>query len=117
MPVKIINRVLELELEPGVVILSRGAQRHAFRQHGEDYAKCQPHVSSIVAEPLYIGDDFKNHGKIELVGRVIAAEIIVLVAVNIERDRHGRYHIASFYPISEEKVQNRKRKGHLKCAF
>jgi hypothetical protein len=36
------------------------------------------------------------------------------VAVNLERDARGQYHVASFYPVSEVKVQTRRFKGFLK---
>ncbi|ATQ67638.1 MULTISPECIES: hypothetical protein [Methylosinus] len=116
LPVEMINRVLGYELDPGDVILSRGAQIHASRRHPDEYPVIQPHVSAVVTAPLYVGDDINNHGKIELVGRIVAAGAIILVAVNIEPDARGRYHIASFYRISEQKVQSRREKGHLKRA-
>ncbi|MCP1838764.1 MULTISPECIES: hypothetical protein [unclassified Bradyrhizobium] len=47
---------------------------------------------------LYIGDDHKNPG-IELVRNVVAAESMVLVAINLDRDEQGRYHVLSFYPV------------------
>lgn len=117
LPCEIINRVLGYELDEGEVVLSGGAQVHANRQHPEDYPLLQPHVASIVTAPLYVGDDLRNHGKIELVGRVRSIQAVVLVAVNIEADANGNYQVMSFYKISEAKVENRRQKGHLKSAF
>jgi hypothetical protein len=115
-PSMAINRALGLELADGSVVLSRGAQRHALKRHPKDYALCLPHLSVIVTSPLYVGDDFKNSGKIELVGRLRAAAISILVAVNVERNARGQYQIASFYPVSEDKIENRRRRGFLKPA-
>jgi hypothetical protein len=116
LPVDMINRLFGYELDPGEVILTRGAQLHASRRHPEDYSLCLPHVANVIVNPLYIGDDLRNHGKIELVGRVSVLGLVILVAVNVAPDRAGRYHIESFYPISEKKVQKRREKGHLKVA-
>lgn len=116
LPVEAISKALGLDLEPGEVVLTGGAQTHASRRHPDDYAVCLPHLASVVTSPLWIGDDLRNHGKIELVGRVPAAGIVVLAAVKISRDSDGRYHVVSFYPISEAKVQSRKSKGHLTIA-
>jgi hypothetical protein len=60
------------------------------------------------------GDDFRNSGKIEFVGRPPGLGTPLLIAVVITPDAHGRYNIASFYPVSEGKVQSRKQKGFIK---
>ena len=62
------------------------------------------------------GDDVRNSGKIEFVGRPPGLGTPLLIAVVITPDAHGRYNIASFYPVSEGKVQSRKQKGFLKIA-
>ena len=113
LPVDGINVVLGLELEEGDVVMSGRAQIHAARYHPDDYSRLQPHVSSVVINPLYVGDDFKNPGKIELVGRIPALDEHILVAVNIEMDDNGNYNVASFYPVSEGKVNNRRQSRHL----
>jgi hypothetical protein len=113
LPVQTINNTLGLELDPGPVVLTRAAQRHAARRHPEDYSQCLPHLAQVVLRPLYIGDDFKNEGKIELVGRVRAISSAILVAVALEADDAGHYRVCSFYPISEEKIEKRKERRHL----
>jgi hypothetical protein len=115
LPADSINRTIKTELEPGKVILTRAAQAHALRRHPAEYPICLPHVASIVADPLYIGDDSKNPGYIELIGRTAAVGAI-LVAVNIEQKADGTYHVASFYPISETKIEGRRSKGFLSVA-
>lgn len=114
LPVEVVNRTISTELEPGEVVLSRAAQRHAARRHPEDYPVCLPHLASIILNPLYIGDDHRNPGKIELIGRVAAAASLVLVAVDLERDEDGNYGVSSFYTITQEKAQGRRAKGFLK---
>lgn len=112
LPVEAINKTLELELDEGDVVFTGAAQKHAASRHPDDYAKCLPHVAAIVANPLYLGDDFENEGKIELVGRPLGTPI--LVAVSIEKDARGRYHVVSVYPVSEGTIEGRRKKGRLK---
>lgn len=113
LPVDAINRTLGHELEPGEVILTAAAQAHAYRRHPDDYPKCLPFVGGAVTRPDYIGDDFKNPGKIELVARMPALGGGLLVAISVEPDGDGNYQVASFYPIGGTKMENRRQKGHL----
>lgn len=114
LPVEGINAALKLELDPGDVVMSIRAQKHAQNRHPVDYARCFPHVASIVTGPLYVRDDFKNSDKIEMVGKAAGLPDWLLVAVEIAVDEEGRYNVTSFYPISEQKIENRKQSGHLK---
>ena len=114
LPSDAINRTLGLELEPGEVVLSSAAQRHALRSHPKDFARCLAHVGPVIIRPHYLGDDFKNHGKIELVARVAALGSGLLVAIIVEPIADGRYAVASFYPVGERKIENRRQSGHLK---
>jgi hypothetical protein len=41
---------------------------------------------------------------------------MVLVAINLEPDGAGRYHILSLYTVKAEKIENRRQKGFLKVA-
>jgi hypothetical protein len=109
-----INKALELELVEGEVVFSVGAQVHAERYHPE-FLLCLPYLAGIVTDPLYIGDDLKNPG-IELISRVAAADSMVLIAINIERDSAGRYHVLSFYTVQPEKIESRRQRGFLKVA-
>jgi len=113
-PVGSINSALELDLAPGQAVMSIRAQQHAQRRHPKDYARCFPHVASIINNPLYVRDDFVNDGKIELVGKPPALGEYLLVAVEISLDADGRYNVTSFYPISEKKVAARRESGHLR---
>ncbi|GAA0765942.1 hypothetical protein [Brevundimonas olei] len=113
LPTDQINQALGLELEPGDIILSAGAQKHASKRHPDEYARCQPHVAAVALDPLYVGNDFRNEGKIELVSRVAALGGGMLVAVCIEPDAEGNYSVTSFYPVSEKKIENRRQSRHL----
>ena len=114
LPVHILNARLGYELRPGNVVFSRGAQSHAARRHPGDYSLFQPHLAAVIANPMYVGDDFKNPGNVELIGRVHAANSFLLVAIHVTRDSDGRYAVRSFYPVNEAKIQIRKEKGYLK---
>lgn len=117
LPVAQINLALQLELEAGDAVMSGRAQLHASRRHGEDYCRALPHVASVLANPLYFGDDFRNKGKIEIVGRPQGWGEHLLVAVDVVQDAAGRYHVTSIYPISAQKVEARREKSHLVSAF
>ncbi len=109
-----INDALALELDSGDVTMSISAQNHAQRNHPRDYAHCLPHIASVVNNPLYVRDDYKNPDKVELVSKPAGFPDWLLVAVRISIDINGCYNIVSFYPISDKKVENRKAKGHYK---
>lgn len=113
MPVDLINRTLGLDLDPADVVMPVNAQRHAQKKRPEDYARCFPHVASVIGNPLYLGDDFRNDGKIELVGRPPLLGQPLLVAVQVSLDAHGRYSVVTFYPQSETTIANRRQKRHL----
>lgn len=113
LPVDLINRATGLELEPGNAFFSINAQKHAAKRHPLDYSRCLPHVAAVIADPMYLGDDFNNRGKIELVARIAALGNALLVAVEVTKDDNGRYNITSFYPISQKKIDNRREKGRL----
>ncbi|MEG3162957.1 hypothetical protein U1763_20965 [Sphingomonas sp. LB2R24] len=117
LPVDLINRILDLELDPGVVVMPINAQKHALKRHPEEFPVYFPHVAAVVQSPLYVRDDFKNDGKIELVGQPLGAPNALLVAIEITLDAAGRYNVTSFYPISEQKIANRREKGTLKLMF
>lgn len=114
LPADGINAALALELEPGDVVMSIRAQRHAQKRHPVDYARCFPHVASVITGPLYVCDDFKNPGKFEMVGRPVGFPDWLLVAVELAVDGDGRYNVTSFYPVSATKVENRKQTGHYR---
>lgn len=114
LPAKRINATLGMDLEAAKVVLKRAAMVHAKKRHPHDFDVCLPYVGTITTDPLYVRDDFKNPGKIELIGRIPIAGSWALVAVDVTLDAQGRYNIASFYRISKKNVQKRRASGHLK---
>lgn len=116
LPVEMVFRTLQLDLDAGEVVFSGAAQIHASNRHPEDYAACLPYAGAIVTNPLYIGEDAKNPGKIEFIARPATYAQGILVAVVIEPDGNGNYHVASIYPLGAKKIENRRRSGYLKPA-
>jgi len=114
LPVDRINSALGTDLEPGKVSFSVRAQLHASQRHPNEYGRFLPYVGSVISFPLYVGDDVKNEGKIELVSRIPALGESLLVAVSVEIGEDGTYFITSMYPISEQKISGRFEKGFLK---
>jgi phage-Barnase-EndoU-ColicinE5/D-RelE like nuclease3 len=117
LPVDCINRTLKTEIEAGVVIISRAAQKHAESRHPTDYPVLLPHLATVILNPLYIGDDLRNPGKIELIGKVQNYENFVLVSVVLQRNDSGQYNVASFYPVARTKIEERRQKGYLRVAI
>ncbi len=113
LPHEEINRTLGLELNPGPVVFTVPAQRHAMKSHPDDFQACLPFVALTVKEPSYAGDDFKNPGKIELIRRMPDKQGL-LVALVVQPDDKGRYHVASMYPIPQSVIDRRRQAGWLK---
>lgn len=116
LPVEKINQALNMELAPGHVVFSRAAQIHAARRHADDYPKCLPHAASIILNPLYIGDDFRNDG-IELIGSAPVESGFILIAVHLDWDESHQYHVKSIYPVSRSKIEGRRHRGFLKVVI
>lgn len=115
-PVEKINLTLQLELEEGIVVFSAAAQKHVYKRHPKDFQDFLAYAGSVVSSPGYIGQAPKHADKIELVKRLPASEGAagLLVALVLEPDASGRYHVASFYSVSEAKISNRRQNGTLK---
>ena len=114
LPVEKLNRALGLELEAGVLVLTGNAQVHAARRHPAEYSNTLPHLTAALDNAAYAGDDLKNPDSIEIIGRVQSQGTWILIAVRVALANQGQYQIASFYRISDEKIQKRKAKGYLK---
>lgn len=115
-PAETVNLTLGMELEPGAAVLTAVVQKHVLQRHRDDYPKCLPHVAGVIANALFIGDDFHNPGTIELISRIPSLGAALLVAVCVEINGDRQYEVRSFYPISEKKIENRLAKGFLKRA-
>jgi len=115
-PVEIVEATLSIEAEPGPVVFTVSNQKHALKSHPNDFARCLPYVGSVIANPMYLRDDVRNAGKIELISRVPALGSGLLVAVEVQQDEQGRYRVASMYPVSQKKIDNRRQAGTLLIA-
>lgn len=114
MPVVKIKKAIDLDIEEGNIVFSSAAQKHSYHRHTDDFPHCLTNLSNIITNPQFIGDDFNNEGKIELINRVPSINSAILVSVTIEKDSNGNYNVCSMYLISEKKIQNRLEKGFLK---
>lgn len=108
LPTDVIEATLGIEVEPGPVVFTVSNQKHAQREHPEDFGRCLPHIGTVIAQPMFLRDDFKNKGKIEIISRIPALGSGLLVAIEIEPDEQGRYRVSSMYPISQKKIDNRR---------
>ncbi len=66
---------------------------------------------------MYMGDDYKNPGKIELVRRIRGENNAALIALKIEKADDGYYHVCSAYFISQSEVDKKKQKKILKIVL
>lgn len=115
MPDDAIFRTLEIEMDPGDVKFSAPAQKHAMQGHPEDVPIIIPHLSQIISNPTYMGDDFKNPGRIEIVSRIPGVDGAALVALTVEKnERDGFYHVCSSYLITQSELDKKRDKGVLK---
>jgi hypothetical protein len=115
MPDDDIYRTLGIELEPGAVKFSAPAQKHARANHPSDVPRIIPHLSQLLCSPTYLGDDFRNPGKIEIVGRLPGQDGAALIALTVKKnERDGYYHVCSSYIISQSELDKKRDKGVLK---
>ena len=115
MPDEEIYRTLEIEIDPGDVKFSAPAQKHAHRRHPQDVPLIIPHLSQIISDPAYLGDDLKNPGKIEFVRRVPGVQGAALVALTVEKNEtDGYYHVCSSYFITQSELDKKREKEILK---
>lgn len=102
-----------LDLEPRPVRFTIAAQKHAVSSHPHEFDLCQPYLAEIIASPTYVGQapDHKNKG-FELVLSAQSGGLLILLAVHI-KPVDGAYIVKSVYPINQNKLERRLRKGFL----
>ncbi|GHC44294.1 PBECR3 domain-containing polyvalent protein [Neogemmobacter tilapiae] len=114
-PVEAIYATLGIEMDAGNVKCSAPALSHAAKRHPDDVSVILPHLSDIISHPLYMGDDFRNPGKIELVGKIAGRTGAALVAVTVVLNANdGHYHVCSMYLITQSELDKKRDKGILK---
>ncbi len=116
LPDDLIYRTLGIEVDPGEVKFSAPAQQHAHLRHPQDAPLIIPYLSQVISDPMYMGDDFKNPGKIELVRLIPGVSgRSALVAITVEKNgRDDHYHVCSSYLITQAEVDKKRNKGILK---
>lgn len=115
-PDDLIYDTLGIEVDPGQVKFSAPAQKHAHLRHPQDVPLIIPHLSQVISDPMYMGDDFKNPGKIEFVRFIPGTGgKSALIAITVEKnDKDGFYHVCSSYLITQSEVDRKRDKGILK---
>ncbi len=104
-------------MNAGGVKFSVAAQNHAFKRHPGDVPIIVPALSEIVTNPLYLGDDLRNPGKIELIGRIRGHVGGALVSLTIEKNKQDDcYHVCSIYMISQAELDKKISKRIVKVA-
>lgn len=100
----------------GKVFLSPGAKKHILRKHGMDLGEdiatdLSSYLGEIIEKPDYIGAHPQKKGEsIELIKHL---EKDVLVAIEVDLAEEYIY-VASMYPITKSKLQNRINSGRVK---
>lgn len=114
LPIDLIEKTIGIDdnIHEGEVVLTKGAKKHIEDKHLVDYERYGRLLPDIIAHPTFLGDDFRNKNKIEFIKKVSGGDNI-LVAVSLELN-NGYYHVASFYCISQEKIDNRIMKKTIK---
>lgn len=113
-----INSVLGADLEQGDVWVSSACHRHMAIDHPEDYPVIMAALETIVAHPLYVGQDPK-HGRNFYLVRPIGggANPYALVSIGLEPNKHGGYNVRTAYTISQETVDKRRAARRLHVAI
>lgn len=126
-PHKMVEKTLNLELEPGGLYLSAQAHKHIAEDHPTDYPIVGINLDNCVNNPNYIGQSPRHQRNIEFVKRLPVRDklydgteriitYIALVAVSVERDQYGDYRIVSGYLIEEKDITTRRASGYLSLA-
>ncbi len=103
------NAVAQSNLPCGIVYQSKGLPIHIQKHHANCLSYI-PAISSIIANPDYIGVNPKEPDSIELVKQLGAN---ILVAVKLDKAK-GHLYVASLYDITSAKLQARIMSGRLK---
>ena len=119
-----VEKTLDLELQPGGVYISGISQKHMAEKHPADYSIISNYFEAIIMSPSFIGQAPQHANKIEFVKRILILEEnddgktlrrhIALMAVSLERDDYGDYRVLSGYLLKEKEVTSRRAKGRLK---
>lgn len=113
LPIARINAILGSTLATTDAHFSVRAQQHAQARHPADFDLCRRYIERIVARPDYVGQAPGQIDGFELIGEIPHEQAIILVAIKFRTDKAGRHIVASTYPIDENKLDRRLRKGFV----
>lgn len=103
------NTATDQRLPCGTIYQSSGLEIHVKKRHPKEVDNLR-HISSIIAEPDYIGKHPKEANSIELV-KVLSGNVMVCIKLD---SADGYFFVASVFEISEGKLNNRLNSGRLK---
>lgn len=114
-PTELLNARFELELDPGDVWMSMICHRHIALDHPIEYADCFPSIQDVIESPNFVGRSPKHNDAIEIIKRLLIDDVwrIVLAPVSITPNKQGNYHLHSFYEISQEDIDYRRRLNRI----
>jgi hypothetical protein len=105
--------MIGLDLPAGDVRFTARAQAHARERHPGDFEICLTHLPRIVRAPDYVGRAPQQADGFELIGEARQERSIILVAIKLERDREGRYIVASTYRLTRRALESRLLRGFV----
>lgn len=120
LPAMLINRALGAELEAADVWVSKACHTHIADAHPEDYPLILANLIDILRAPTYAGQDPHAGSGFYLVKRIepgVAGRDFALVAIALERSKHGTYNVKSAYTIKQSTVDSRRMNGALKVLY
>jgi hypothetical protein len=118
LPVGLINDLMGTELESGHARLSRTAHRHMAIDHPADYPICIVELAAAIATPTFVGQAPEHGRNFEMIRRIGRPDgSVVLVAIGLEPDDHGAYHVRTCYLLEAHKVAERRRQGRLRLVI
>jgi len=114
LPHDLVAGILNTPMPNGLVHFTAGAQWHSYQRHGEEFLSCHAYLAQTVAAPTYVGQ--APHHRLqgfEMVLDVPNGDLRVLMALTLRPCNEGIYNVKSVYPIDENKLARRLRKGVL----
>ena len=109
-----IAKVVEFKYS-GKVFMAPGVKKHIVKRHSNELSNSVlqdivGHIENIIANPEYAGSHPKKKGiSMELV-KMIGDNLLVAVEVDLTDEY---IYVASLYPITESKLQNRINSGRF----
>ena len=98
----------------GTVRFTVGAQVHAYKRHEDEFMRCFPFLSETLTSPSHVGQAPKHkHDGFELIKVFAQQPLITLMAVGLRMSNDSHYDVNSVYPIDEDALARRVRKGFV----